>query len=199
MNYKRIKLKKIYRYFYLRAVRIRGTPREIGLGMVIGLAVGISPVPLQMTISIILASIFRVSKLAAAAGAWFTNPLTDIPIYYTTYVIGAFVMGRDLNPTHCVQEWLKASTSFTGVSEYVTSFLGVICADIAVPLWIGGLIAAVPLSIVGYWLTYQGVVAFRLKKQQAKLQKRHEWKWDDEMGWHRAAKSPSHPEGGANG
>jgi uncharacterized protein (DUF2062 family) len=198
MNYKRFKLKKIFRYFYLRAVRINGTPREIGLGMAIGLIVGMLPIPIQMATAAVVAMIFRASKLAAMIGTWFTNPLTDIPILYAAYSIGALVLGRDLNPATSVKQWIAATTNFNGVSEYVTSFLGVIFADLAVPLWIGAIILSIPLAIAGYWLTYQGVVAYRLKKQKIRLLKRHEWKWDEELGWHRAAKNLS-SEGGANG
>jgi uncharacterized protein (DUF2062 family) len=75
---------------YERFLKIRGTPREIGLGFAIGLFVGMSPtMGFQMAIAVFLAAVFKWNKISAAAAVWITNPVTAPIIYGVTYFIGA--------------------------------------------------------------------------------------------------------------
>jgi hypothetical protein len=48
---------------------------------------------LQMPIAIFLAALFKWNKIAAAAGAWITNPVTAPFLYSLTYFIGSKIYG----------------------------------------------------------------------------------------------------------
>ncbi len=142
------------------------------MGMAIGLGVGMTPtMGVQMAIAIPIAAIARQSKISAAIGCWLSNPVTLIPLYSATYTLGALVMGRALSPPD-------------GFVETLTNWR-LILSDILLPCWVGGLIAAIPVGIAGYWLTIQAVVAYRLKIRQRRLARMHRWKWDDDEGWKR--------------
>ena len=54
---------------------------------------------------------------------------------------------------------------------------------------LGGAILAVPLAIAGYWVTYQGVLTYRLKVRHRRANRLHKWKWNRHDGWHRVSVS----------
>lgn len=88
--------KRRLRYFYIRFIRLRGTPAEISLGFAIGVFWGMFPLPgLQMAVAIITAAYFRSSKLAAAAGTWLGNPVTTLPLTVLNFQVGQWVLGRE--------------------------------------------------------------------------------------------------------
>ena len=167
-----MKLDKTLRYIYYRSVRVQGRPRNIAIGMAIGFAVGMTPtLGFQMAIAVPIAAVLGQNKITAALGCWISNPLTAIPLYSATYALGAILLGRPLVPP-------------AGFVETFTSVSGIF-SDIMLPCWTGGLITAVPVGILAYWGTYQGVVAFRLRRSLKRKRKLHEWRWDSDKGWHK--------------
>lgn len=171
------KIKKILKYIYYRSVRVHGRPRKVAMGMAIGLAVGMTPtMGFQMILAVPLAALFGQNKFAAALGCWISNPASAIPLYSATYVLGAFLMGRPVVPE-------------AGFVETFTSVEGVF-SDILLPCWVGGLVFAVPVASLGYWLTYQGVVAYRVRKNMRRKQRLHDWQWSEEHGWSRTKRVP---------
>ncbi len=144
------------------------------MGMALGLAVGMTPtMGFQMAIAVALAALLGQSKIAAALGVWITNPVTAPVIYSATYTVGACVLRLPLRPP---QGFWTALTSIHGLTF---SIFG--------PLWVGGVILAVPVGMVGYWLTYEAVVAYRLKIKHRRASRLHRWKWSPQQGWHRVS------------
>lgn len=167
-------LRKTLRYIYYRSVRLHGKPHEVAMGMAIGLAVGMTPtMGIQMPIAVALAAVMGQSKIAAAAGVWITNPVTAPLIYFITYALGAFFLGYPLRPPE-------------GLRHAITH-LGDLTGNILLPLLVGGILAAIPMAVTGYWVTYQAVVAYRLKVKHRRAKRRHRWKWNPHQGWHRVA------------
>ncbi len=167
-------LRKTYRYIYFRFVRLHGRPHEVAMGMAIGLAVGMTPtMGIQMPIAIALAALLGQSKIAAAAGVWITNPVTAPLVYLITYLLGGFFLGYPLRPP---EGFRHAITSLDGLTWHLL-----------LPLWVGGFLAAIPMGVTGYWLTYQAVIAYRLKVKHRRANRRHRWRWNPHQGWHRVA------------
>ncbi len=172
------KIKKILKYVYYRSVRVHGRPRKVAMGMAIGLGVGMTPtMGFQMVISVPLAALFGQNKFAAALGCWISNPITAVPLYSATYILGALLLGRPLVP-------------HGGFVETFTSVQGIF-SDIMLPCWVGGLVLIVPVALFGYWLTYQGIVAYRVRKNIRCKQRLHDWKWNEETGWSRTKRATS--------
>jgi uncharacterized protein (DUF2062 family) len=85
--------RRFLRYFYLRFIRLRGTPHSLALGMAFGIFTGSMPIlPFQIVSAVALAMIFRGSKIAAALGTWISNPANWYFLYYYSYKIGAWVL-----------------------------------------------------------------------------------------------------------
>lgn len=75
-------------------MRSRGSPDKIALGVVISLMVGMTPLlGIHIPIALILATLFRASRLAAIPGVFITNVFTAVPIYTFTYRIGHSILG----------------------------------------------------------------------------------------------------------
>ncbi|WP_019507949.1 DUF2062 domain-containing protein [Pleurocapsa sp. PCC 7319] len=82
------------RLTYLKILRLRGKPQVIAKGLAIGVFAGCFPfLGLQSLIGIVLATIFRGSKVAAVAATWISNPLTYVPIFVFNYKIGKLLLG----------------------------------------------------------------------------------------------------------
>ncbi|MBD1850350.1 DUF2062 domain-containing protein [Leptolyngbya sp. FACHB-711] len=87
--------KRLLRYFYLRFLRLRGTPPEIARGFAFGVFWGMFPLPgLQMAIAILTAAVFHSSKIAAAAGTWLSNPITTLPFTALNFHVGQTLLGQ---------------------------------------------------------------------------------------------------------
>ena len=60
---------------YERFLKIRGNPRQIGLGFALGLFLGTTPfIGLHSIVAVVLAALFKWNKIAALSGAWISNP-----------------------------------------------------------------------------------------------------------------------------
>ena len=135
------------RDLYARFLKIRGTPKEISLGMALGLMVGMSPtMGIQTIISVFLASLFKWSKITAAIGVQITNPLSAPFIYGTTYLIGAKLLG------------LSGGFDIRGILNLdgLMHLLGQ-APVILLAMTLGGIAIGLPLAAAGYaatlWIT----------------------------------------------
>jgi uncharacterized protein (DUF2062 family) len=149
---------------YERFLKIRGTPREIGLGFALGLFVGMSPtMGFQMAIAVFLAAILKWNKFSAVAAVWITNPVTAPIIYGVTYFIGANIIGMpgiDLTPE-----------AFS-VTSFITFFKQT--PRIFWAMTLGGVVVGIPLAIAGYVISHSAVDKYqrdiRLKLAEKKQQ-----------------------------
>ena len=77
-----LRLRKRIKQGYLQVKELHGDPHYVAMGMAIGIFVACTPtIPFHTVIAIFLAFLFRGSKVAAAIGVWFSNPLT-MPLLY---------------------------------------------------------------------------------------------------------------------
>jgi uncharacterized protein len=102
---------------------------------------------------------FNSSLLQAYIWAWVNNPVTMIPLYYTYYVTGLWLLGD-----------IKASTGYAGFVDvwtaatalgWWTGFVAVVRA-IGEPLFLG----SVPYTVVGTLLAYRWSVRVLRRRQQ---------------------------------
>lgn len=164
-------LVRIIKRFYIRFLRIRGTPHAIALGMALGIFVGLTPLMgFHTVIAVLLASLFKCSKITAAIGVFITNPVTAPMIYPLTYQLGAALTGFS-EPA----QWLKIFEP-DGVINLVKN-----SPMILVDLLVGGAIIGLPLSLAAYHITHSAVLRARrrlelrkarcLARQAARLRK----------------------------
>lgn len=169
-----MKLGKRLRYLYYRAMRSHGEPRQVAMGMAIGVAVSLTPTLGHLPLAVALAALTGQSKLAAAVGVWANNPLTMPFVFGSAYAVGAWLLGYPLQPPG---GFVRAVTHLSSLTS-----------GLLLPLWLGCAVLAVPVGAIAYWLTFQGVVAYRLKARVRRASQPHRWHWSDERGWHRLAR-----------
>ena len=124
----RSRFRRSWRYFYLRFLRLRGTPGYIARGLACGVFAGCFPLfGLQTLIGVSLAVIFRGHKLTAAAGTWISNPLTYVPIFAFNYKVGELLLGLSIEkkPVTLPDNWQSWSElKGSGLVFLITLFFG---------------------------------------------------------------------------
>lgn len=169
-------MRKKLRYLYYRAVRGRGSPRELAFGMAIGAAISVTPTLGHTPVAVALAAVTGQSKLAAAAGVWVNNPVTMPFLYGLAYAVGAWFLGKPLRPP---SGFLHAMTNLASLTS-----------GVLLPLWLGSVLVGIPLGAATYLATYWAVVTYRKRKAERRSGRQHRWHWTEERGWHRLTHTP---------
>jgi uncharacterized protein (DUF2062 family) len=150
------RIRRFFRYFYDRFVRLHGSPRQIARGAALGFFVAMTPtMGIQTYIAILLAALFRISKVAAATTVWLTNPLTAPFIYGFNYMVGAKLLGYPLQ------------VSFASNPSWQTLWDSGKCVFLA--LTVGGMMTGTVAGVAGYFLTLSMITAARDKAHRLKM------------------------------
>ena len=150
------RIRRSFRYFYDRFVRLHGSPREIAWGAALGFFVAMSPtMGIQTYIAVPLAALFRISKVAAATTVWLSNPFTAPFIYGFNYMLGAKLLGYPLE------------TSFTSDPSWQTLWHSGKCCFLA--LTVGGILTGIVVGVAGYFLTLSMIKTAREKAHRLKI------------------------------
>ena len=159
------KLLSILKKTYERFLKIRGHPREIGLGFALGIFVGMTPsLGFQTAIVIFFAALLKWNKISSIMGVWITNPLTAPFIYGVNYVVGAKLLG--IKKVYGYTEELGLTTIAKMMQK---------APDILWSLILGGVILGLPLAVAGYYFAYSVVqryqegIKIKLAQQKEKL------------------------------
>lgn len=151
--------RKLFKYWYRRyrnQVRrslrnLKGDPESLARGLALGVFAGCFPFfGLQSIVGILLATIFRGSKVAAVTGTWISNPLTYLPIFVFNFKVGKLILGveslagYELN-SESLHVWKELGYTFTIV------------------LLTGCLVVGIIMGIVSYFV---GLSAFKRLQQK---------------------------------
>lgn len=134
-------------------------------GVGIGLFAGLVPGPLQMVTAALLAVPLRVNLPIALAMTLYTNPFTIGPLYLLAYKIGALIVdgpGHSLAPPDF--DWTAFSAS---IKLFVAWML-----SLGKPLFIGLLVLAIGLGLLGYAGVQVGWRAYVIRKWRQRGQLR---------------------------
>ena len=152
-----------YKNLYQRFIRIRGNPREIALGLALGLFIGFTPtMGAQIVIAVFFASLLKWNKITAIIGVHVTTPLTAPVIYGLTYWVGAKLMGL----THPLN--LKGGLDWHHLVNMIDQ-----APNIFFALTIGGIVVGLPSAIIGYVASYALVDRYQ-KDLKEKLARKKE-------------------------
>jgi len=164
---------RLGRYYYLKFTRLQGDPHSLALGTAIGVFIGITPtIPFHTVIILCIAMLTRCSAIAAILSSWVVcNPLTYLPIYYFSMVLGNFITPFELN-------WLrikKVITTLTSDQPLLQSLqdIGGLGLEAIVVMVFGGIVLAIPFGVVSYYLSLHLFVRIRRKKTINKLNINH--------------------------
>jgi len=147
-----LEIKRLTRYYYLRFIRLRGEPHELALGMSFGIFSGMMPIlPFQTALALVLALVFKGSKITAALGTWVSNPLNWYFLYYYSFKIGASVLGvqGQQGPMFSsIMTSVRLREDGMVIAEKIMGAGGFMAASFLT----GGLIMAIVVSIPSYFI-----------------------------------------------
>ena len=165
-------LKRQIRYYCLRFIRLRGEPRDLALGIALGIFTGMMPIiPFQTALAVALALFFRVSKITAALGTWISNPLNWYFLYYSSYKIGAVI----LNLSEKNRDFSSIMASI-GRGEEVAIIIGKLAGAgtaIIAAFLIGGILLGTVSAIPSYFI-FLRLFSF-IKDWREKRRERRRW------------------------
>ncbi len=142
---------------------IRGEPREIALGLALGVFVGFTPtMGFQMIQAVFFAALLGWNKVSAALGVWVTNPLTAPFLYALTYKTGTLFYSP-------VQKFASEDDASR------LTFMDLIqkTPEVFICLIIGGVVIGLPVAVLTYFLARDGIIEYRLKLK-AKIHEKRE-------------------------
>ena len=160
------------RYYLLRFLRLRGSPRSIALGAGIGAAIGIAPtLPLNNVLTLFFTLLLRVNPVAGILAATvYSNPLTFFPQYYLSWKIGDFFLPHRLG-------WERIQTLIAHVREngmldnlHLIQQLG---WDAILVMLSGGMVLAVPGGMFTYVVVHRLTLKFHEKRRSKHLLNEH--------------------------
>lgn len=160
------KLGRLFRYYYNKAVREKGTPEYIARGWAIGMFIGFAvPFGLQLMVSIPLSFLLKGSKLGAAVGTLATNHFTIFLIYPFQCWLGGRLIGYHLSFADISS---KLEMVFQN-QDYQTLFgLG---KELIVSFFLGGFLLAFVSTPICYYLVRNMVIQYRKNKEKRYLKK----------------------------
>ncbi|MFT5699530.1 MAG: hypothetical protein ACI8ZB_002390 [Desulforhopalus sp.] len=158
-------MKEKIKLFIKRFKDLQGTPYSLARGVAIGTFIGFAPLmPLKSVLILLFTMIIPSSTVAAfLCTTIICNPLTYIPLYYVSWLIGNFILpGRAswaiLSGT--LQQILDA-----GFSEALSLVLNV-GLDAGIVILTGGIILAVIPTLVSYPLALVFFIRFQKKRHE---------------------------------
>lgn len=103
----------------------------------IGVFSAFLPMPFQMGVAAMLALIFRMNMPISVVLVWISNPITWLPIFYSTYKLGTWILGTPVR-----------EISIEMTTEWFTTQL----IEIWKPLYLGSMISGVFFATVSYFV-----------------------------------------------
>ncbi len=152
--------RRIFRYIYLRLIRVGGDPVHIALGFSLGVFLGVFPTfGIGIPLSLLLASVFRWNRVSAVLGSLVMNPITT-PLFWTlSGMLGAAIFRIDAS---------KVMTSVRNGERLHSLTVG---AGIYL---VGNTIIALVSAVIAYFLALRVVTVYREKRRERKRKVREE-------------------------
>ena len=157
-----------------RILGVRDTPRRIAWGVFLGTIVAWTPtLGFQIMIYVAIATLLRANKVAGIPILFISNPVTAVPLYWSCWKVGDFLVngGEGATPEAQLemQERLSSSEEAAAETDWWNDLLtaefweqlGQTLWDMGSELWVGSLVIGFTMAIPMYFVTLLGVRAFR--------------------------------------
>lgn len=133
--------------------------QSVSLAVFIGVFCAFIPLPIQTLIAALMALWWHANLAISVILVWISNPLTIPPIFYLTYKLGAWLLGRTPSEHQITLNW---------------EWFGSVGSHILLPLALGSLVVALVAATVSYcavfWLWRWKVVSNWQRRQAARRQ-----------------------------
>ncbi len=162
-----------FRYLVVHHIlHLDDTPHRIAWGVFWGFVIGATPtIGVQFVLYLIVCAIVRANKVSGIIPIWLSNPVTALPLYYSEWMLGRFLITGSVDASTSAweaiadaikprpgQSWWDRLFEF---DLWVTVFESFI--SLGTEIWVGSLVAGVLAGAVGYWVTYRAVRYYRAR------------------------------------
>ncbi|KXJ50632.1 MAG: ATP-binding protein [Neptuniibacter sp. Phe_28] len=110
--------------------------KSVARAFFVGLFCAFLPIPLQMLVAAVIATVVRSNLPISVSLVWLTNPFTMPPIFYFNYLVGHFLIGDSGSSIH-----------FEMSMEFLESSL----SHIWWPLLLGSVLSGLFFGVVGFF------------------------------------------------
>ncbi len=157
------------KYYFLKLLRLRGTPHSIAMGAAIGVFIGLTPTIPFHTITILAISVITRTSLIAAliTSVVVCNPLTYIAIYYFSLVLGNLATPFTLN-WEKIKSVLNVVLSDGSLETRIQPLLSM-GYEATIVMLVGGTVLALPFAILTYYSFLFLIVSYRKKRRQKQI------------------------------
>jgi len=164
-----MKIWRFLKYYFIKFKRLQGSPQALAGGTAIGVLVGLTPtIPLHTVLIVFLSLLTRTSTLAGIIISWIVcNPLTYLPIYYLSALVGNYLTPYELN-LQMVRSSLEQAMAGGGI-ENTLHVLVQSGYETLVVLGVGGFCFALPFAIISYYLALKFFVQIQKKRMQKRV------------------------------
>ena len=161
MKIKYHSLGSLWRYFLHRMVSEKGDVDYIARGWALGMFIGcLIPMGLQLVIAVPLSCPLKSSKIGAVFGTFLTNPLTVWFIYPAQCWLGERLLGEGHN-LDTIRTLLKDV-----IQEQSFAALRALSGQLLLAFFVGGLLLALILTPLTYYLVRLGVLRYRKVREK---------------------------------
>jgi len=144
--------KRIFRYIYLRLIRVGGDPAHIALGFALGVFLGIFPTfGLGVPLAFFIASLTRWNRVSAVLGSLVMNPFTAAFFWSISGTVGAAVFRT--NAKHVIES-ARNGERIKSLTEGALIYLA------------GNAILSLAGAVISYFIALQIIKAYREKKHE---------------------------------
>lgn len=154
------------------------TPHRIAWGVFIGSIIAFTPtLGLQILMYIPIAAMLGANKVSGIPILFISNPFTAVPLYYTTWKVGALVLHPESEVTRdTIHGWL-GSTGRALKNDGPGRLLegdfwhdaARLLASTGAELWVGGLLCGIVFAGPTYFLTRWGINTVRHLRDARRL------------------------------
>jgi len=163
-------IRRLVRLYYLRFIRLKGSPHSLAKGAAVGAAIAITPtLPLHTVMIIGATLLLRVNTIAALiTSAIISNPLTFAAQYFLAWKVGDLILPHRLSWDRLQQ--VLAMTREAGLVDGFKT-LSHLSVDAMLVMLTGGVILAIPTAIIAYYLSYSIFEKIQKRRQEKHLLK----------------------------
>jgi uncharacterized protein (DUF2062 family) len=170
--------RRLKQIVFHNVLHLDDTPHRIAWGVFIGAMIAFTPtLGLQIVLYLLVTALLRANKVSGIPILFISNPFTAVPLYYTTWSIGAAVLHPQKEVTRAtIKTWLGntgRALKHGGVERLLDadfwSDTGRLLASTGGELWMGALVCGLIVAPPLYFLTRWGIGTFRHLREGRRL------------------------------
>ena len=170
--------RRLQQIVFHNILHLDDTPHRIAWGVFIGAMIAFTPtLGFQIVLYLPIAALLRANKVSGIPILFISNPFTAVPLYYTTWSVGAAVLHPEKEVTRAtIKTWLgntgralKDDGAGRLLESEFWSEAGRLLASTGGELWMGALVCGLLVALPAYFVTRWGINTFRHLREGRRL------------------------------